>query len=170
MKQKKTYIWINAALFCSYGFGFLLFPESLSLIITDSSPANSPSLIDMRANYGGVSFGFGLLLIYCAQNYQLIKTGILGIIFTVGGMAVGRSIGIFSRWFSQFSNVFTFNARNCCCCTWDSINLSKKGIEYMYLKWLTNNKKKQTKLTYQEEIQLIFAICRWGASCNCKIE
>lgn len=94
MKAASFLIDFNAILFFMYGLGFLFFPEYLSALVTGDSPSNSSAIMDMRATYGGISLGFGLLLAYCARCAKTTTTGLWGIILVVGGMALGRLAGI----------------------------------------------------------------------------
>ena len=72
----------------------MLFPAVLSELITEASPATPSGVIDMRATYGGESAGFGLLLLFLDNTLTLIQAKLLGIMFVVGGMALGSSIGM----------------------------------------------------------------------------
>lgn len=94
MKPIKVFIWLNAILFVLYGLAFMFAPQYLSMLITDAVPASSSALIDMRATYGGISLGFGLLLAYATRKVQTLEFGTWGIILVVGGMAIGRLLGI----------------------------------------------------------------------------
>lgn len=95
MKSAKILIWFNAIVFFLYGIGFIFFPETLSSVITDNIPSSSSGTIDMRATYGGISTGFGLLLAYTTYNKNTIKLGVWGVIMIVGGMGIGRIVGLF---------------------------------------------------------------------------
>ena len=77
-----------------FGIGFMLFPTVLSELITEASPTTPAGVIDMRATYGGVSAGLGLLLLFLDNALVLIQAKLLGIMFVVGGMALGRFIGM----------------------------------------------------------------------------
>lgn len=90
----KVFILLSALIFLCYGLGFVLFPEALSLYVTDTSPTTSSGIIDMRATYGGMSVGFGLLLVEISRHYKLLTIGVKALILVVGGMAFGRIIGI----------------------------------------------------------------------------
>jgi hypothetical protein len=77
-----------------FGLGFVFFPETLSLFVTDSAPTTSSGLTDMRATYGGISLGFALFLGITSRNSQFFSLGTKAIILVVGGMAFGRIIGM----------------------------------------------------------------------------
>ena len=95
MKAVKILIWLNAGVFLLYGLGFIFFPEALSLWVTDAFPASTSGMIDMRATYGGLALGFGLLLAYSTRKSNDLRLGLWAVILAVGGMAFGRIVGIF---------------------------------------------------------------------------
>ncbi len=90
----KALILLNAVVFLLFGLGFVFFPEVLSLYITDSTPTTTSGTTDMRATYGGISLGFALFLGITSRNSQMLSLGTKAIVLVVGGMAVGRTIGI----------------------------------------------------------------------------
>jgi len=90
----KIFILVNSVVFLFYGLGFILFPEILSLYVTDTAPTTKSGLIDMRATYGGMSIGFAILLGVISRNIKLFPIGIKAVILIVGGMALGRIIGM----------------------------------------------------------------------------
>ena len=90
----KALVWLNAVLFMLYGLGFMFFPEYLSELVTDASPSSSSGLIDMRATYGGISLGFGVLLAYMVRRADMLRLGVWAVMLIVGGMALGRGIGM----------------------------------------------------------------------------
>jgi len=90
----KIFIRINSIVFLLYGLAFILFPEVLSFFITEAKPTSKSALIDMRATYGGMSFGFGLLLEYMLRDRKFLRIAVLAIVLIVGGMALGRTFGM----------------------------------------------------------------------------
>ena len=50
--------------------------------------------IDLRATYGGMSVGVGLILFALGLRDHTIKLGLISVIFLMIGMALGRTIGI----------------------------------------------------------------------------
>lgn len=94
MKTASEIIDFNAILFCLYGLGFIFFPHYLSTLVMGYAPTTSSGIIDMRATYGGICLGFGLLLAYCARDRKSTVKGLWAVILVVGGMALGRLMGV----------------------------------------------------------------------------
>lgn len=90
----KVFIIINLVTFLLFGLGFIFFPETLSLYITDTAPTTTSGITDMRATYGGISLGFAILLGITSRNSKLFSIGTKASILVVGGMAFGRIIGM----------------------------------------------------------------------------
>ncbi|MEM7038783.1 MAG: DUF4345 domain-containing protein [Bacteroidota bacterium] len=90
----KAFILVNSAAFLLFGLGFVFFPETLSLYLTDSAPATPSGMTDMRATYGGISLGLGIVLVLMSQNPAFHSLGTKAATIIVGGMAVGRTIGM----------------------------------------------------------------------------
>ncbi len=90
----KIFIFLNIIVFLFYGLGFIFFPEALILYVTDSIPSTTSGLIDIRATYGGMSVGFAILLFLISKNKQWYSLGTMASVLIVGGMALGRIVGI----------------------------------------------------------------------------
>ncbi|MEQ9262234.1 MAG: DUF4345 family protein [Owenweeksia sp.] len=97
MREAYYLIIVNSVLFILFGLGFICFPEEASLLVTDTLPDTPSGMIEMRANYGGVSLGLGLLLAFCARTKKAIVWAAWAVIFVVGGMSIGRFIGIMAE-------------------------------------------------------------------------
>jgi len=50
--------------------------------------------VESRAMYGGLQTGIGLLLINSAVNKRLTAYGLVAMVFVLGGLALGRALGI----------------------------------------------------------------------------
>lgn len=94
MNFKTTLIWINALFFIAYGLGFLFFPETLGLLVTGSAPSTSSGIIDMRATYGGMTLGLGVLFGLSARDPRTVWLGVWGIIVVMICMAGARLFGM----------------------------------------------------------------------------
>ena len=94
MKFQRVLLWLNCLVFLIYGLGFVLFPESLALLITDTVPQSTSGLIDMRATYGGMSLAIGLFLGFLALESATVRLGIISVTLVMAGMAGGRLLGI----------------------------------------------------------------------------
>ncbi len=90
----KVFILINSIVFLLYGLGFMFFPEPFSLFVTDTIPMTESGLIDMRATYGGMSIGFAIFLDFVRRDTNMFSIGIRAILLIIGGMALGRSVGM----------------------------------------------------------------------------
>ena len=90
-------IWlvrIVALVFLGYGMGFVLVPAPLLQTVVGEVPVASSAWIDMRATYGGLSLGVGVLLWLLAQNQETLRAGVVGVVLLMVGMASGRMVGI----------------------------------------------------------------------------
>ena len=94
LKLQQILLWFNSLFFVLYGLGFALFPEVLSLFISDTAPMSPSGLIDMRATYGGMSIAVGLIFWLLAKEAATARLGIIALIIVMAGMASGRLVGI----------------------------------------------------------------------------
>ena len=85
---------ITAAIFALYGLGFVFAPTQLALLITDAAPATATALTDMRATYGGMSFGIGIVLFVLSSKPETIRLGLLTVLLLMLGMGGGRLVGL----------------------------------------------------------------------------
>ncbi len=91
----KFFTWGCGLFFFVYGMGFVLFPEFLSFWVTDSVPATSSGVTDMRATYGGMSAAMGLTILLLAKQESQLTRPLLVTVMVLWGMAIGRIIGMF---------------------------------------------------------------------------
>ncbi len=94
MSFPSVLLWINSILFVAFGAGFILVPDTLSLLITHSSPGTSSAVIDMRATYGGMALGIGLFFGLCAYRQTNILLGLIAALLVMTSVAGGRLFGI----------------------------------------------------------------------------
>ena len=94
MKASKVVLLINAILFILFGTGFMFAPAALSQWITGAAPSTPSAMIDMRATYGGLALGIGILWWSCANNGSL-RIGLFSAFLVLVSVAGGRIIGIF---------------------------------------------------------------------------
>jgi|TARA_R110001592_G_scaffold75064_1_gene227455 hypothetical protein len=85
---------ITAAIFALYGLGFVFAPAQLALLITDAAPATATALTDMRATYGGMSVGVGIVLFVLSSKAETIRLGLLAVLLLMVGMGGGRLVGL----------------------------------------------------------------------------
>lgn len=81
MTFQKMLVWINCVLFVVFGFGFLLAPEVLAEFVTSTSPSTASAVTDMRATYGGMALGLGLIFGLSARDLQTLSLGVWGVFF-----------------------------------------------------------------------------------------
>ncbi len=113
--MKKTrmsmYLLFVGLVFIAFGLAYLFFP----LLMIEQSGMQIPTpgaKADAWAMYAGLQIGFGAFLVLCARHEHLKSAGFLSVAFIFGGIALGRTLG-----------VFYFHAA-------DAFNLSALGIEW----------------------------------------
>lgn len=94
MKIEKILVLLTAVFFLVYGALFVLFPSALSGTVTGAAPVTTSGLIDMRATYGGMSIAVSVILMLLVRNDATVRTGLLGMIIVLMGMALARLFGI----------------------------------------------------------------------------
>jgi hypothetical protein len=88
------FLWINCILFVLFGLGFILAPSALSNFVTGTEPGNTNAIIDMRATYGGMGLGVGLLFGYSALQRGAELFGVTASFLILSGIALGRIYGM----------------------------------------------------------------------------
>ncbi len=94
MKIKTTILWINAMIFIAYGLGFVLMPETLGQLLVGDAPDTTSAAIDMRATYGGMTIGLGIVFAFLAARAEFVSVGLKGVIAVMVLMAGARLLGI----------------------------------------------------------------------------
>ena len=94
MRFANTLLKINAALFAVFGLGFIFTPVFFAQFLTGATPGTTSALIDMRATYGGISFGLALFWAYCARRTDTTATGVLSALLVLTVVAIARVIGL----------------------------------------------------------------------------
>lgn len=87
-------ILITAATFFFYGIWFMSDPSGAMYFLIQENLQTSSGHIDLRATYGGMSIGVGLVLFALGFRDQTIRLGLISVLFLMIGMALGRTIGI----------------------------------------------------------------------------
>jgi hypothetical protein len=72
MKFATNFLRVTAALFMVFGACFIVAPEFFAHALTGSEPWTSSALIDMRATYGGMGLGIGLVFWFCARQRETV--------------------------------------------------------------------------------------------------
>lgn len=105
MKSPATLLWINSALFVVFGVCFIVAPEFFASVITGALPGTPSAFIDMRATYGGMGLGIGLLFGFCARQSSTVQVGLIAALLVLGSTATARLVGFLA---DGSPNVFMF--------------------------------------------------------------
>ena len=87
-------LWLCSALFVVLGLGFVFFPGPLASLLTSGEPLTPAALTDLRASYGGTSFGIGLLLGYAALRPRYLVLGLLAALAVIASGGAARLYGV----------------------------------------------------------------------------
>lgn len=93
MKFATNLLRINSVLFVVFGACFIVAPVFFAQALTGSEPWTSSALTDMRATYGGMGLGIGLLFWFLARQRETIIAGLAGTALVLGAIALGRGVG-----------------------------------------------------------------------------
>lgn len=91
-KQTTTFLLVLGIIFLPYGVycffnpGFLA--EAAGVVATTPTGAT-----EIRAMYGGLQAGFGVLLLAAARNARLTLAGLAAVAFVLPGLAITRLLG-----------------------------------------------------------------------------
>ena len=94
MKFGKALCLINAVIFLVYGIFYMLVPAAISTYVTESIPATTSALIDMRAVYGGMSIAISIILAVFSLKKETLRFAIMILMIFMITMASGRLLGI----------------------------------------------------------------------------
>ena len=95
MNYGQLLTFLGSLFFIVYGILFSILPTEASSFVTDSVPSSTSAFIDMRATYGGMSIGAGIILALLARNASTINIGVIALFLLMVCMASTRTIGIF---------------------------------------------------------------------------
>ena len=96
MKFATNFLRINAALFIVFGICFIVAPVFFAEALTGSEPWTTSAVIDMRATYGGMGLGIGLLFWFLARQRETVIAGLAGSFLVLGATATARVVGFFA--------------------------------------------------------------------------
>jgi hypothetical protein len=80
-------------LFVALGVWGLLSPVQFASM-AEVQLATPTAITDGRAVYGGLELGIGTFLLLCANRQELVRSGLLAVLLIVGGLFVGRAMGL----------------------------------------------------------------------------
>ncbi len=93
MRFATSMLRINSALFGAFGICFIVAPAFFAAVITGAEPGTPSASIDMRATYGGMGLGTGLLFWFCARQRETVHAGLVGSLLVLGATALARAVG-----------------------------------------------------------------------------
>jgi hypothetical protein len=109
MKVSKILLILGALIYFAFGFMFFINPDAITtmdgIILPDRPAANH-----IRAVYGGMEIGIGMLLIYFCLMKGGVKNGLIVLAFSIGVTALSRLYGIAFDQGADMSNIFSFVA------------------------------------------------------------
>lgn len=110
MRFATNLLRINAVLFIVFGVCFIVAPVFFAEALTGSEPWTSSALIDMRATYGGMGLGIGLLFWFLARQRETVIAGLVGALLVLGATALGRLVGLLADGAPNFFMLMLFGA------------------------------------------------------------
>ena len=84
---------LSVLVFGALGLAFLLWPVAMAGLVDITLPT-STAIIDFQATYGGLEIGLAIFFAYCAAVNRLIHPALLVQALSLGGLALGRIIGL----------------------------------------------------------------------------
>jgi len=91
---EKGFLVFCGLFWVSYGILCLFWPDTVAGFIGYEF-VSADAIIEVVSMYGGLELGLGCMFLYCAMKPELIQTGLLLVIFTIGALALTRTLGYF---------------------------------------------------------------------------
>jgi hypothetical protein len=105
-RLSKILLISGALIYFAFGFAFLFVPDIITtmdgIILPDRPAANH-----IRAVYGGMEIGLGMLLIYFCFAKEGLRTGLIMLAFSIGATALSRLYGIVFDQGGNMSNILS---------------------------------------------------------------
>jgi hypothetical protein len=95
MKFATNLLRVNAVLFIVFGICFIVAPVFFAEALTGSEPWTASAMIDMRATYGGMGLGIGLVFWFLARQRETVVPGLGATLLVLGATAMARVVGFF---------------------------------------------------------------------------
>jgi hypothetical protein len=108
-KLSKIILIAGALIYFAFGFAFLIFPDLVTTMDGIVLPGR-PAANHIRAVFGGMEMGLGMLLIYFCLVKDGVKNGLIVLAFSIGATALSRLYGIAFDQGGDMSNILSFVA------------------------------------------------------------
>lgn len=109
IKASKILLFLGAAIYFAFGFVFLFHPDAITtmdgIVLPDRPAANH-----IRAVYGGMEIGLGMVLIYFGLAKEGVRNGLIVLAFSIGVTSASRLYGILLDGGGDMSNILSFIA------------------------------------------------------------
>ena len=99
-------LWLGGLGFLGFGIAILIAPEVV-LAGAAIEVGNANAMIELRAFYGGLEIGLGLLLLLADRQPRWRRPGLCLVLAAYGGIAIARMLGM---WLGQTSSGFIWFA------------------------------------------------------------
>ncbi len=110
MRFATNILRVNSVLFIVFGLCFIAAPGVFAAVLTGVEPAMPSALIDMRATYGGMGLGIGLLFWFFALQRETVYAGLVGVFLVLAATATARAIGFLADGSPNMFKLLLFGA------------------------------------------------------------
>lgn len=129
-------VLVTAWGFLLYGLLFVVFPQEALQLLVQGKVSTRSEVVDLRATYGGMTMGVGLILFVLANNVSTLKIGLLAVFILMLCMALGRIIGIvIDGEPNQLMYIYLALELSACALSWLLLRAAKKREQSHSLNW-----------------------------------
>jgi hypothetical protein len=93
MGLARIFLRLVGAMSICFGLGYVAMPGPM-IDAAGFGAVPASGLTDVRATYGGLQIGLGVFLLWAAGVESQVRAGLLLVLFSIGAVGAGRSIGI----------------------------------------------------------------------------
>ena len=101
----------SAFIYLGFGLAFFFFPIQMTTLL-DSTPRSVDLLTDIRAIYGGLNTGIGIMLVVGISRPSVRRFALWLIALTLGIAALGRVVGIFTTGYQESLTLLLLTAES----------------------------------------------------------
>tara|TARA_B110000305_G_scaffold222927_1_gene267016 strand:- start:284 stop:631 length:348 start_codon:yes stop_codon:yes gene_type:complete len=113
-----------------------VFPQEALQLLVQGKVSTRSEVVDLRATYGGMTMGVGLILFVLANNVSTLKIGLLAVFIVMLCMALGRIIGIvIDGEPNQLMYIYLALELSACALSWLLLRAAKKREQSHSLNW-----------------------------------